>query len=129
MGLSRVELLASRRQIAAMIAADPVDIILKRKQKIDAPGGGWRWGPETPLPPQTVTLVPFKRRLTEFLINTELGEIPNLPYVVVGDHTLDIKENDVFIWEADTFIVKTIDVKVEVRVAAQVDYLGGTKNG
>jgi hypothetical protein len=119
----------ARRQISALIAADPVEIVLKRKPKIDAPGGGWRWGPETALPPQTVTLVPFKRRLTEFLVNTELGDVPDLPYTVVGHSTLDIKKDDVFQWEGDTYIIKAVDIKLEVRVAAEVDYLGGTKNG
>lgn len=119
----------ARRQIAALIKADPVNIVLKRKLKIDVPGGGWRWGPETTLRPQTVTLVPFKRRLTEFLVNTELGDVPDLPYTIIGYPNLDIQKDDVFDWEGDTFIVRTLDIKEEVRVAAQVDYLGGAKNG
>lgn len=129
MGLSQVELIMARRQIAALINADPVSITLMRREKLPTPGGGWRWGPETPLPPQTVTLVPFKRRMTEFLINTELGDIPDLPYTIVGPPTLNIMKDDIFTWEGDQFIVQELDIKVEVRVAAHVDYFGGAKNG
>jgi hypothetical protein len=126
MAVSQVERLMARRQIEAMILADPVEIAFERKAKIPAPGGGWRWGPPTPLEPQQVTLIPFKRRMTEFLIGTEIGSVPNLPYVLVGRWNLDIERYDTFVWKGDKFEVQTIDLKEEIRVAAQVDYFGKT---
>jgi len=129
MGVSRIERVMGRRQIEALILADPIDIVLIRREKIPAPGGGWRWGPSTPLDPQQVTLIPFKRRMTEFLVNTEMGEVPDLPYVLVGRWNLDIERDDTFTYNGDQFEVKTIDIKEEIRIAAQVDYYGAKNNG
>ena len=122
--MSPVARVMERRQIDALIKADPVDVVFHRRSRIDTPGGGWKWGPETSLPPQEVALIPFKRRMTEFLANTELGNVPDLPYVLVGRHDLDIQRDDWFIHLGDKFQVQTIDLKTEVRVAAQVDYFG-----
>ena len=122
--MSPIARVMERRQIDALILADPVDIVLRRRVRVDMPGGGWKWGPETPLPPQQVTLIPFKRRMTEFLVNTELGNVPDLPYVLVGRHTLDIRRDDWFEHNGDKFQVQTIDLKTEIRVAAHVDYFG-----
>lgn len=129
MGLSRVELIQARRQIHALIQADPVDIVLKRRQKIDTPGGGWRWGTTSSLTTQTVTLVPFKRRFSEFLVNTELGDLPDLPYTMIGYHNLNAEKGDTFVWQGDTFEIREKDPKTEVRVMVHVDYYGGSKNG
>lgn len=128
MGLSQVEKVMGRRQLDALIRSDPVEIILKRRPKLSVPGGGWRYGAEVSLVPQVVTIVPFKRRMTEFLVNTELGDLPDLPYIILGYPTLDILRDDTFYWQGDLFKVETIDLKREVRVAAHVDYFGGTTN-
>jgi len=127
--MSPTQVVMERRQIAALIRSDPVEIILHRREKITQPGGGWAWGPETPLEPQTVALVPFKRRMTEFLVATEIGEVPDLPYTVLGYHDLDIEPKDWFLWQGDKFEVITVDIKQQVRIAAHVDYFGGTTNG
>jgi hypothetical protein len=117
-----------RRQIQALIKADPEKVIIYRSSRVSAPGGGWRQGPLTPLPEQEITLIPFKRRMTEFLVNSELGDLPDLPYIMVGYHHLDVQRDDQFTWRGDTFVVKTVDIKEEVRIAAQVDYLAGGEN-
>ena len=125
-----VELIMARRQINALIKADPIQVVFRRKTKIETPDGGWRWGPAVPLPDQEVCLIPFKRRMTEFLKNTELGDVPDLPYVLLGRYNLDIEPDDLFTYNGDEFQVKTIDMaEPEVKTAAQIDYFGGGTNG
>ena len=124
-----IERIMARRQIQALINSAPVDVVLNRKTKVSTPGGGWRWGPSTPLAPQRVTLIPFKRRMTEFLVSTELGEVPDLPYVLLGLWDLDIAEEDWFEHNGDKFEVKTLDLKKDVRIAAHVDYYGANRDG
>lgn len=130
MTLKGVELVASRRQIEAFIKADPVKVIFLRKTKIETADGGWRWSDPLPLPkPQQVRLIPFKRRLTEFLKNTELGDVSDLPYVLLGKHTLDVEKGDLFSIDGQKFEVKTLDLaEPEVKTLAQVDYYGGGVN-
>lgn len=127
--MDRVEEIMSRRQIQAIIAADSISVILYRSLKISDGAGGFIQGPKNPLPPQTAALIPFKRRLTEFLVNTEMGDVPDLPFVLLGMPTLDVMRGDTFTWQGDSFEVQTIDIKTNVRVAAHVDYFGGTHNG
>lgn len=129
MVLSHTERIMARRQIDALIRSDAVDIVLNRKTKVDDGAGGWKYGPSTPLKSQTVAIIPLKRRMTEFLINTELGDLPQLPYVIIGYPDLDVEKDDTFTWQGDKFTVETIDIKQDVRIAAQVDYWGGAING
>ena len=116
-----------RRQVRALILADPISVRFIRREKISTPSGGWRWGLETVLAPQRVTLIPFKRRMTEFLVNTELGDVPDLPYVMLGEWNLDVKEGDTFTHLGEKYEVKTIDLADrETKTAAHVDYYGAT---
>lgn len=69
-------------------------------------------------------MVPFKRRMTEYLIDTQEGFIPNLPYVVIGRYRLDIRRGDQFELNGEQYRVETLDLKRQIRIAAQVDYLG-----
>lgn len=126
---SHIERLMGRRQIDALIRSDPIELILRRRAKIDVPGGGWRFGSETSLPPQTVTLTPFKRRMSEFVVGTELGEIIDGAYVVLGYSDLDIKRDDRFTHAGQEFTVVQVDIKTEVRTAAIVDYFGAKTSG
>lgn len=118
-----------RRQIKAIIQADKVELVFLRSERIDDHAGSWYKGPVQALPPQECALIPFKRRMTEFLVNTELGNVPDLPYVLLGFHTLDVKRGDIFMFQGDKYEVQTIDIKREVRIAAHVDYFGGSPNG
>lgn len=114
-----------RRQIDAIIRSDPSDVQFIRRTKVETASGGWKWvDPSTTLPEQTITLIPFKRRMTEFLVDTQYGPVPDLPYVIVGRYDLDVIEGDTFSLNGQYFIVKTIDVKREIRTAGQVDYYG-----
>lgn len=118
-----------RRQIDALILSDPIDVRLHRREKIVIPGSGWRWGAEVTLQPQQATLIPFKRRMTEFLVSTEIGEVPDLPYVLLGRWNFDVEVKDWFEVNGEKFEVKTLDLKKEVRIAAHVDYYGKNDNG
>lgn len=126
-----VELVAARRQIDAMIKADPVAVVFRRKTKVETADGGWKWSDLLPLPdPQEIRLIPFKRRMTEFLKNTELGDVSDLPYVILGRHNLDVAKEDIFTINDQVYQVKTIDTaEPEVKTACQVDYYGGGVNG
>lgn len=131
--VTHTERIVGRRQIAALIKSDPVDVILYRKTKVADGAGGWKYGPPAAVNggvPQRVTLIPFKRRMTEFLVNTELGPVPDLPYVLIGPHDMDIDQGDTFTYNGDNFEVQTIDIQNrDVFTAAQVDYFGGAVNG
>jgi hypothetical protein len=129
---NRVETLAGRRQTAQLIKDDPTTIVLRRRVKLEVPGGGWRWETQggTPLQPQVVKLIPFKRRMTQFLISTELGPVADLPYVLLGFHDMDIARGDLFSLEGGEFEVKTLDLsEPEIKVSAAIDYYGGGVNG
>lgn len=120
-----VELLMHRRQIAAWLKADQVQVVLWRSEKIQTPTAAWVEGDPLPLAPQWVRLIPFKRRLTDMVFNNTAGKVEDLPYVMVGDHNLNVKQDDTFTWEGQEYKVDSIDVKREVRIAAAVDYRGG----
>ena len=120
----------ARRQVDAMINADPVSIQLRRREKIPLTGNSWRWGPEVTLAPQQALLVPFKRRLSEMLVNTELGDLVELPYVLLGRYNLDAQKDDRFTWNGDEFTLKSKDIgEPEVKAVFIVDYFGGETNG
>lgn len=127
--MNRVEVLMARRQVNALILADPVMITPARKTQIDTGDGGWKWGPSTPQGQVQVAIVPAKRRLSEFLVNTELGKVVDYPFILLGRHTADIQKDDTFTWQGDQYQVKSIYIKTEVSLTAQIDYFGGTTNG
>lgn len=133
MALDRIERISARRQIVALIREDPVDVTLMRSAMVPDGAGGFRRSDPTPvLPggkPQRVTILPFKRRMSELINATELGDVVDYPYMLVGPHTLDIKRDDEFDWGGERFVVHAVDIKTEVRIAAQIDYKGGPKNG
>lgn len=127
--MRRTELIMARRQINALIQSDPTQIVLTRTTMVADGAGGFKKGPQVVLDPQTITIVPFKRRMSEMLINTELGDVVEYPYIVLGYPTLDIQREDTFTWNGDSFSVHAVDIKQDVRVSAAVDYTGGRTNG
>jgi hypothetical protein len=111
-----------------MIDSDPIEINITRTPKVPDGAGGFVKGTPVTLSKQTVAIHPFKRRFSEMLVNTEMGDVVDYPYVVLGRPGLDIQRGDTFTWQGDQFVVHTVDIKVDVRVKAQVDYYGGTSN-
>lgn len=122
--MSQVELVSARRQIDKLIRDDPFELVVLRRTRQPQPGGGWRFSDPVPLPPQQVLIAPFKRRLSEFLVNTEQGTVADLPYIVLGRHDLDIARFDQFYYEEQLLEVQTVDLKKYIRIFAQADYVG-----
>lgn len=128
MAVSNVERIMARRQINRMIEDDRVTVTFTRRERLSAPGGGWRWGNPRTLDPQEAGLIPFKRRMSDFVINTELGQVIDGAYVLLGRHDFDVKREDTFELNGERFRVKQVDVKTEIRVSAIIDYDGGPLN-
>jgi hypothetical protein len=128
MVMSRVETLMGRRQIARMIEDDPITVVLYRRVRETVPGGGWRFkgsGVGDPLRAQRMRLIPFKRRITQQLVSTELGELTDLPYILLGYHDADIQRGDYFRYNGDEFEVRGIDIaEPEIKTVCEVDYYG-----
>jgi hypothetical protein len=121
----------ARRQVQAEINSDPVEILPSRRTKVDDGAGGWRYaGPPTPIDkPLRVLIAPAKRRLSDMVVNTELGQVIDYPYIVLARHDADIERDDTFFWQGEEYQVKSIHIKTEVSKVAQVDYFGGNQNG
>lgn len=119
-----VERKMQRRQTTAFIAADAEQITIHRQQKI-AKNGGWVWGPETVLPPQTIRLVPAKRRYGDATTNTEAGQVVNWPYIAEGEPDLDIQPDDWFLHQDQKYQVKSVEQDRDVKTLAFLDYFGG----
>lgn len=126
MVLKGPELTMARRQIEALVRADAFDLVIVRRVKVPTHGNSWVWGEKQTLPPQRAAMAPFKRRFSEFLVNTELGDLPDLPYVIFGRHDLNIMRGDTFAHQGQDFRVETEDIgEPEVKTSFLVDYLAG----
>lgn len=128
MVMSRVERIMARRQVDAEIRTDPIQVAIIRRPKIDTLDGGWRWGVDITLSPITVLIMPAKRRMGEMTVNTDMGEVVNYPYILLGYYSDDIIRDDSFYWNGDRFQVKTLHIKDQVSKTAQIDYFGGINN-
>lgn len=129
--MKNLALRMERRQVEALIKYDPVDILFRRRTQIPDGAGGYTWSAYTPLAvgPQEVTLIPFKRRLADMTVNTEMGDVTNYPWTLVAVPEVDVKRGDRFTHNGDEFEVKYLDLKQYVRKACAVDYYSGTNNG
>lgn len=94
--MNRVELIVRRRLLKAFIDAQPVDITLVRRVRVETPAGGWTLEEPAEVPPQRFRLVPFKRRLTHQTEDNQDGSFPRLPYVLVGNWNADVQREDEF---------------------------------
>lgn len=122
-----------RKNMDAFIRADPLDIVLVRTEKKRTVSGGYVQVAPTPLPPQQFRLVPFKRRLSNFVARTDDGEIPGEDWVLVGRINVDIQRDDTFTYNGDEYRIISIEPKTDDRsktdrVVAEVQMLGGDKN-
>lgn len=128
--MSPVERLMHRRQVDAEIKADPILIVFERRAKVSDGAGGFIFGPYEPIDPAVeVLIMPAKRRMSEMLVNTELGTVVDYPFWMLARHDADIKPKDKFTWAGDVFRVEQLHIKMEASITAQIDYFGGTKNG
>lgn len=84
-----------RANTQAFVAADDRQVVLTRTPRVDNGTGGTKPGVPTPLPAQTLRLLPqdagasTERRLPD-------GSVVVPTWVLLGPHTADIKRGDTF---------------------------------
>jgi hypothetical protein len=123
--MNRSELVMRRRNVRAFVDADPVDVVLMRPSaKVRTSAGGWVEGEPLPLPPQRGRIVQAKRRFASPLVNTEAGEVTELPYILLGFWDMDVEKGDYFDWNNARWEVKSISDDREERTVVAVEYHG-----
>lgn len=98
-----------RKVMAAFIAADGREITLNRPQFAKTATGGYAKGNFSALPPQLFRLVMYQRRLTNLTSEKADGEVPTLPYVLVGAFDSDVERGDEFTLDGTYYRVKGIE--------------------
>lgn len=94
-GISDAELRILRANTKMFIDADDRAIVLTRTPRVSNGAGGTKPGVPTPLPAQTMRLIPqasstsTERRLPD-------GSVVVPTWVLLGEHTADIKREDTF---------------------------------
>ncbi len=113
--MGSAELLLRRRNLDAFIRADPVTITFSRPTQVNTGNGGWKPGTPTVLPPQQMRFVPFKRRLSDEIVNTQDGYQMYGEYVLVGRPNIDAEKGDEFDHNGLHYRVKDIEPKSDDR--------------
>lgn len=104
-----------RRNLDAFIKADPIEVTLSRPTKVDAGNGGWKPGIPVTLNPQQMRLVPFKRRVSDDVQNTQDGQLMLAPYILVGRYNIDVQKGDEFTHNDLSYRVHSIEPKSNDR--------------
>lgn len=118
---SRIEIALRRKNLTAYIAADPQEIVFTRYPRIDDGAGGWRKGTPVQVGPQTMRLVPYKRRLSSLTDMVTAGEIPNVQYSLVAAYNADVERYDEF--ELHGEAMKVIGVEPKSMIPEMSDRL------
>lgn len=124
MGLSAqqtIEIKLRRKNLAAYIAADPVQISFTRYPRVDDGAGGWIKGLPVTIVPQTMRLVPYKRRLSSLTDMVTAGEIPNVQYSLIAFYNADVERYDEFELEGEA--MKVIGVEPKSKIPDMSDRL------
>lgn len=121
-----------RQNMQEFIMSDPISIVLSRPTLIKTNAGGYVKGQPTPIVRQHFRLVPFKRRLTSMQVVTNEGETSRLKYVLVGRWNANIRRDDEFEMNGDSYRVVSIEPKSEDRsrtdrIMVEVEILGADK--
>lgn len=109
------ELRIRRNNLKAYISADPVIVSFRRYPKVDDGAGGWKKGPVQNIAPQTMRLVPYKRRLSSLTDHTSDGDIPNVQYSLVATIDADVQRWDEFTLNGAEYKVMGIEPKTQIR--------------
>jgi hypothetical protein len=119
-GIPAAELRLLRHNTKAFIAADDRQIVLKRTTTTPTGTGGGRPTTPTPLPTQTLRLLPqaestsTERRLPD-------GAVVVPTWVLLGEHTADIKRGDTFdLPDGTTGTVVYVHEKKDYEVKGEV---------
>jgi hypothetical protein len=117
---------ALRKVMAAFIAADARSIVLQRPTFTETSTGGYQKSVYTAInPAQIFRLVPYRRRLTDLVTPTADGEVPTIPYVLVGAYNANILPMDELNYSGTFYRVQAIepgtnDPTTTDRIVAQV---------
>lgn len=123
---------ALRKVMAEFIRVDGRSITIHRPEFSRTATGGYAKGNYTQLPPQIFRLVMYKRRLTDLTTSKAEGEIPVLPYVLVGYYNSNIQRMDEFSLDGVFYRVQGIEPHTAVetytdRKVSQLIALDGEK--
>lgn len=105
-----------RKVMAAFIKADGRSITLQRPSFSHTSTGGYVKGGFQALPPQVFRLVMYRRRLTDLTTPKSDGEVPTLPYVLVGVYNSNIQRMDEFTLDGAYYRVQGIEPHTNDRV-------------
>jgi hypothetical protein len=119
------ELRAHRRQIDALIRANPFPLRLQRQVKLATAGGGYQAHP-TSLPEQEFLLVETAGRgRLEGTISRAEGELLKADFVLIGRYNVTLERGDCFDYAGNYLEIYYISPYREIRVAAGCKFLGG----
>lgn len=104
-----------RKNLDEFIKADPVTIVLTRRDPQRTASGGWTQGPPRDLPSQQFRTVPFKRRLSNTRAQTADGDVISEDWVLVGRINVDIRRDDTFYLNGDKYKVTNVEPKTNDR--------------
>lgn len=105
--MNRAELLARRKNVAAFVRADPVELLIFRPQPaVKNPlTGGMTKAEDEELLPQEARIVQNVRRFTSGVEHSEAGDIPNSQYRLIATYATDIEPLDKFMWQGEWYKV------------------------
>lgn len=105
-----------RKVMAAFIDADGRQITLQRPTFSETETGGYAKSNFASLPPQIFRLVMYRRRLTDLTTPKADGEVPTLPYVLVGYYNSDVQRMDEFTLDGVYYRIQGIEPHTNDRV-------------
>ena len=114
--LDRMGLRVLRLNMDAYIKSDPIMLQIERRVREQTANNGWRMGAPQEKDPQQFRILPFKRRLSEFMVNTQDGEIPRADFILIGRWNVDIERWDSFMYNGDKYMVVSIEMKSNDRL-------------
>lgn len=105
-----------RRNLNEFINADPVMVSFARPAQVqNVSTGGWVRGAVSTLNPQQFRLVPFKRRMSDSIQNTQDGPLRLADYILVGRYNVDVEVGDEFTHNGLLYNVTEIEPKTDNR--------------
>lgn len=105
-----------RKVMAAFIQADGRQITLHRPTFTKTATGGYDKSSFQALSPQLFRLVMYKRRLTDLTTPKADGEVPTLPYVLIGYYNSDVQRMDEFTLDNVYYRIQGIEPHTNDRV-------------
>lgn len=123
MGIQAAELNVQRRVTKAFIQADSKQVVLLRASRVPDGSGGVAMGDPTPIPVQTMRLIPLGRDGAQERF-TANGEAVQPTYALLGEHTADVQRWDQFILDGARYEVVFIHENRQYELKAEVAYRG-----